>query len=325
MFVAKAKGLYTDANLEVDLRSPHIDEYKKTPASLVEQGEALLAVTPSESVISYHLRPSAAPKPCLKAVAALLQEDDSAIVTKASSGIDRPSKLDGKKYASYAARFEGRIVQKMIQNDGGKGDYQEIADPMLDLWQEVLDGKADATWVFMNWEGSVARSKGIELNVFKLGDYAIPYGYSPVLVAHPDALSSPNQSDAIRRFLTATADGYKYAASHPEAAAKMMYDIVSEEYPDFAPNIDPTVLKDSVATVATLAVSNNVWGKMELQRWNTFLDWLSDAGLLTQHVQSRTIDGDTFVSLDDLRQGNAGALIPRSDIDARNLFTNDFL
>ena len=39
----------------------------------------------------------------------------SAVVTLKSSGLDRPAKLDNTVYASYAARYEGRIVQKMIQ------------------------------------------------------------------------------------------------------------------------------------------------------------------------------------------------------------------
>ena len=40
----------------------------------------------------------------LQAVAAVLQQDQSAIVTLASSSISRPSQLDDKVYASYGAR-----------------------------------------------------------------------------------------------------------------------------------------------------------------------------------------------------------------------------
>ncbi len=49
-------------------------------------------------------------------------------------------------------------------------------------------GTADATWIFQAWEGVQARRAGVELNSFALGDYNIQYGYSPVLVAHPDTL-----------------------------------------------------------------------------------------------------------------------------------------
>lgn len=45
-----------------------------------------------------------------QAVAALLQTDTSAVVTLKSSGIDRPSKLDGKRYASYGARYHAVTV-----------------------------------------------------------------------------------------------------------------------------------------------------------------------------------------------------------------------
>ena len=39
----------------------------------------------------------------------------------------------------------------------------------------LLEGKADATWVFMNWEGILAKMKGVELNAFYLQDFDIPY------------------------------------------------------------------------------------------------------------------------------------------------------
>ncbi len=40
----------------------------------------------------------------MQAVAALLAEDTSAIVTLNSSGLDSPKSLDGRTYASYGAR-----------------------------------------------------------------------------------------------------------------------------------------------------------------------------------------------------------------------------
>jgi NitT/TauT family transport system substrate-binding protein len=90
-----------------------------------------------ESVISYHTWPDGA-KPKVVAVAACLQSSTSAVVTLASSGITRPAQLDGKTYASYGARFEGRIVQQMIVNDGGKGDFKESVPPMLGIWNTLL-------------------------------------------------------------------------------------------------------------------------------------------------------------------------------------------
>jgi len=64
---------------------------------------------------------------------------------------------------------------------------------------------------------------------------------------------------------------------------------------------------------------------MEANRWDRFLDWLDDKGLLTSAMPSRTPVEGISASLDDLRRGNAGERIPRSSINAADLFTNDFL
>jgi ABC-type nitrate/sulfonate/bicarbonate transport system substrate-binding protein len=323
-YVAKAKGMYSAAGLDVTLISPHSDNYIATPASRVESGEALLAITPSETVISFNTRPASMPKPAIKAVATLLQRDDSAIVTLKSSGIDSPKKLDGKRYASYGARYEGRIVQQMIKADGGTGDYQELALPMLGLWETVLKKEADATWVFMGWEGVEAKLKGVELNVFKLGDYGIPYGYSPVVVAHPDAISS--KKEELAKVLTATAEGYAFVVTNPEEAAEIMAQAVAEQHPDLTEPIDLKVLKGSVAVVAG-ACQNAAekWGHMETDRWNAFLDWLSSNNLLTTKVQTRGDAGADTTSLDGLRSGDVGDVVPRESVNAENLYTNEFL
>ena len=51
-----------------------------------------------------------------------------------------------------------------------------------------VQGKADATWVFMGWEGIDAQRKGVALNAFSLEHFSIPYGYSPVLITSQEVL-----------------------------------------------------------------------------------------------------------------------------------------
>jgi NitT/TauT family transport system substrate-binding protein len=73
-YVAKARGWYADAGLDVQLLSPHVDGYKETPAAKLTSGKATFALTPSETVISFHTN---APKPKLVAIAAALQTSAS--------------------------------------------------------------------------------------------------------------------------------------------------------------------------------------------------------------------------------------------------------
>jgi ABC-type nitrate/sulfonate/bicarbonate transport system substrate-binding protein len=100
-YVAKAKGWYADAGIDVHFLSPHEDGYKETPASKLATGKATFALTPSETIVSCHTQA----KPKIVAIAATLQTSASAVVALKASGIERPSQLDGKRYASYAARW----------------------------------------------------------------------------------------------------------------------------------------------------------------------------------------------------------------------------
>lgn len=61
------------------------------------------------------------------AVAALLQDPQlSAIVTLKSSGIERPAQLDGKRYASYAARCVNNTWLPRVL-----GGFEGLCRPLL--------------------------------------------------------------------------------------------------------------------------------------------------------------------------------------------------
>mmetsp|Transcript_19011 Transcript_19011/g.57443 ORF Transcript_19011/g.57443 Transcript_19011/m.57443 type:complete len:344 (+) Transcript_19011:176-1207(+) len=320
-YVAREKGWYKEAGLDVTLTIPDA-EYSATPASKVALGEAHFAVTPSETVVSYATQPDGASKPRIKAVASLLQRDPSAIVTLKKSGVARPRDLDGKVYASYGARYEGRIVQQLIKADGGSGDYQERALPMLGIWSTLLEGKADATWVFANIEGVAAQQKGVELNVFHLGDYNIPYGYSPVLVASEDYLRE--QSEVAKKLVSATARGYEWAAANGDEAADLLVAAGNRDNPSLTEPLESGLIRASTAATAPLLLDGGKWGRMDEGRWDEFLDWLSEYGLLTTSMQSRSAPSGDSKTLDELRAGNAGDSIDRSTVEASALFTNDF-
>ena len=294
-YVAAAEGYYADRGLDVSIRSPAADDYEKTPAKRVATGDATLAIGPSESVISYSTHPE---YPSLTAVAAVCQSDLSAIVSLAESGVDRPADLDGGRYASYDARFEDHIVAQMIKNDGGDGEFESITPPKLGIWNTLLDGDADATWVFTPWEGLLAERDGIELNAFGLDEYDVPYGYTPVLLARPETIEGDD--DCLADFLAATAEGYRFAAETPEAAADLLRAEATGMDAD-----DPEFLRESQRRVSEAYLTDDgAWGVMEATRWEAFVDWLAAEGILT------TLDDEP---------------IPANELPPEKLFTNDLL
>eukprot|EP00854_Cymbomonas_tetramitiformis_P029918 gene29918-37339_t len=163
-YVAKAKGYYQANGLKVRILGANEEDYRgsyseggdgesyATPCGKVAAKTATFALNSPEGIIGWNSPPPGTNRPGLKAVAAVLQSQTSAIVTLSKSDIPRPAELDGKVYASYAARYESRIVQQMIKNDGGKGEFSEITPPMLGIWNTLVNGEANATWVFLGWE-----------------------------------------------------------------------------------------------------------------------------------------------------------------------------
>ncbi|MBP1922605.1 NitT/TauT family transport system substrate-binding protein [Halorubrum alkaliphilum] len=294
-YVAAAEGYYADRGLDVSIRSPAADDYDQTPAKRVATGGATLAIGPSETVISYSTHPEF---PSLTAVAAVCQTDLSAIVSLADGDVDRPADLDGGRYASYDARFEDHIVARMIENDGGSGEFESITPPKLGIWNTLLEGDADATWVFTPWEGLLAERDGIELNAFGLDEYDVPYGYTPVLLARPETIEADD--DRLADFLDATAEGYRFAAENPEAAADLLRAEATGMDAD-----DSEFLRESQRRVSEAYLTDDgAWGPMETERWSAFVDWLAEEGILT------TLDGEP---------------IPADELPPESLFTNDLL
>lgn len=294
-YVAREKGYYAEEGVEVAIRSPADDAYETTPANRVATGEATLAIGPSESVISYHTHPE---YPSLTAVAAVCQTDRSAIVTLADDSIDRPAQLDGRRYASYDARFEDDIVRQLIRNDGGDGDVEIVTPPKLGIWNTVLDGDADATWVFMPWEGLLAERDGVDLTPFYLDEYDIPYGYTPVLLARPDTIA--DDAERLEGFLTASARGYRFAAENLAEAATILREAATGMDAD-----DPDFLERSQHELAeAYLTADGEWGRMTTARWDRFVTWLADRGILT---------------------GVDGTPIPAEDLPAEELYTNERL
>lgn len=277
-FVADKLGFYTTENITLKILHPGNDDYAITPAKKLELQQVDFAIAPTESVISLNTKPI---KVKAKAVAALLQQDISAIVTLKNSGIKSPCELDGKIYASYRARYEDGIVRKMIMNDGGYGKINITYPEKLGIWNTLLNGDASATWIFMNWEGIEAEIKNIPLNIFKLSDYNIPYSYSPVIMALENAIEA--NKEKYKAFLRATKKGFIYAMANPAEAAKILSANIAENEKS---NID--ILKSQLYTNKYYG-NQYTWGKMYLGIIQKFIDWLVNNNLEDTNINATTI------------------------------------
>ncbi|RSK43384.1 ABC transporter substrate-binding protein [Hymenobacter perfusus] len=271
--VAQELGWYAQHGLEVELLTPEADNYALTPAKKVELGQADFALCPLESIISYRIK--AQPFDAI-AVAALLTADLSSIVTLKRPDIQSPKDLAGKIYASYQARYEDQIVAKMLENDGATGPLTITYPEKLGIWNTLLQQQADATWIFDNWEGVQARQQGVELTSFRLAEYGIPYGYSPVIMASEKRVLENGK--AYRTFLRVSRQGFLHAKDHPEEAVALLQKLVP------AADRNPGFLLESQQYTAEYYGSGPGWGHMSPAKVQRYLDWLAEHGLETRKL-----------------------------------------
>lgn len=275
LYLAKEQGFYKKHGLDVELLTPDAG-YSKTPARRLQAGEVDLAICPSESCIAYNENE----KMRLQAIYAILQKDASAIASINTTSMRELGQ--GKSYGSYNARYEDQIVAAMVAKDGGSPDSLQIerSEGKLSMFEAVKTGRTDATWIFLPWEGVEAEMEGVHANYFKLADYDIPYGYSPVIARNAGA--SPTDA-TLKAFVAATREGYEHAMKHTDDAVEVLYDIVS-------PARSREFLQKSQASINEYYTDGQKPGYMHLPNWTTWLLWLEDQKLLTGSASVKVED-----------------------------------
>ena len=263
-FVAKEKGFYKENDLKVEFLTPDLDDYLITPAKKVEMNMSDFGLCPTESLISFRTKKNPF---ILKGLMTIFQEDVSAIATVESNNILRPKHLDGRSYASYKARYEDKIVKKMIINDGGIGNLKIFYPKRLGIWNTLIENKYDSTWIFINWEGVEASKKNIDLELFKMSDFGIPYSYSPILFSSSDYIN--NNSNTVKKFIESSRKGYTYCYENMDEAVSILN--------KFVPITDKGIdliecLKISIDHFG----SKENFGKIDLKKIDIFLKWLKD-------------------------------------------------
>ena len=274
----KRKKFFEENGTTLELISPDTDNYSMTPGKRLAIQQVDFAIAPFETVISLNNKVN--PINAI-AVYAILQKDLSCIATLKSSGITRSADLAGKKYASYAARYEDKIVQEMIKEDGSLNEVNCIYPEKLGIWNTLLTREADATWIFDNWEGVEATTQGIELNKFRLGDYRIPYGYSPIIIARKEDVDQNNQK--YRAVINAIKKGYKYVIDHQEEAAAILSSYVTDN------DRQRINLAETIKQTAPYFGDASAFGYMKKERVDAFLQWLVDKDLESGQILNQEL------------------------------------
>lgn len=290
IYVAQQKGWYAAQGINLQLL-PYSDA--NTPDTLVATGQADFGISFEESVVTDRVD-----KLPVRSVAAVLQTNTSALATLKSSGLDRPAKLAGKRYAGFGTTYEEPVIQTMLKTDGATDPTFKLITANLSGYQALVANQADFLWIYLGWEGVQARLDGVELNTFLLKDFGVPDYYTPVIIANERFLA--DHGDVARRFLAATAQGYEFGVTNPrEAADLLIAGAPAGMFPD------PALPRESQATLAPFYKGDQPhWGLQKADYWSNFPHFIAATGLL---------------------KDSTGTVVKPEDIDYTALYTNDYL
>ncbi|KPH09309.1 ABC transporter substrate-binding protein [Rhizobium acidisoli] len=211
IYVAKAKGFYAAAGLDVDIL-PYADT---SAGTLVSNGVADFGISSEIEAITQR-----AGGGDVKMVYGVVQTETARLIFKGGrDDIKSPRDLDGKTYGGFGGTWESALISAMIRNDGGKGEVKTVT--LGTSAYEALDnGSIDFTLEIYTWEGVAAELENRKIARFHYSDYGIPDEQTTVIVSS-DTYLSANRDNA-RAFIQATRKGYAYSVDHPDEACALL-------------------------------------------------------------------------------------------------------
>lgn len=271
LYVAKDKGYYAEEGLDVNIIQPS------------EGGSAdLIAANQGEFGISYqeqvtYARTADNPLP-VKAIAAIIQHNTSGFASPEEKGIKSPKDFEDKRYGGWGSPIEEAMLKGLMEKVGADFSKVQMVDIGAADFFSATQKEVDFTWIYYGWDGVAAEIRNIPINFIRLQDIepALDF-YTPVIIANEELIN--RDPDLARKFLKATAKGYKFAVENPEEAVESLL--------KFAPEIDRDLAIASQKYLAGEYIADAPrWGEMKLEIWEVYGDWMYKNGLLNKELDA---------------------------------------
>lgn len=266
LFVARDKGFYADAGLDVEIL-PYTDT---SAGTLVANHVADFGVAGSIGLFT-----QCAAGADLKAVYAVVQKETGRLVFNADrADIQRPKDLDGKVYGGFGSNWENALIGTLIRNDGGKGTFETVTLG-TSAYEALANGKVDFTLEVYTWEGVQAELEGRRQRAFRYADYGVPDEHT-TFIASSDAYLSQHP-DKAAAFVQATRRGYAFAVENRREAAAMLVGANKDMPADLA------LIEASLKALVDghyLARPDGTVGDIDKAKTEAIGDFLFSAGIL---------------------------------------------
>ena len=214
-YVAKSKGYYKDAGIDIEILPGGSDII---PEQQVSNGVANIGVTWVSSLMKYQSKGWG-----LVQVGQIFQKSAMLLVSKASTGINSPADLKGKKVGSWFGGNEYEIYA-LLEANGLKKDTDLKMVQQDYTMNQLLKNEIDASSAMTYNEYGLLLESGLkesDLHVLNMNDAGVAM-LEDCLFVNSDWIAK--NEDLYVRFLKASIKGWAEACADPAAAGKIVYE-----------------------------------------------------------------------------------------------------
>ncbi|SOC37608.1 putative hydroxymethylpyrimidine transport system substrate-binding protein [Rhizobium subbaraonis] len=259
MVIAREKGFFADAGLDVELVPP------ADPSSvprLVSAGQADIGVHYQPSLYLDH----AEGLPLVR-FGTLVETPLNTVTVLADGPIRSLKDLKGKKVGFSVSGFEDVMLRRMLASEGLSDKDVELINVNFSLSPSLIGGRVDATiGGFRNFELTQMRLEGHEGRSFFPEEHGVPVYDELVFVTRTDLVAD----DRLPRFLEAVEEASIFLTNHPQEA----WQLFIKAYPDLDDALNRQAFTDTLPRFAKRPAA------LDRGRYERFGAFLKDGGLI---------------------------------------------
>jgi putative hydroxymethylpyrimidine transport system substrate-binding protein len=274
IYTALERGYFEDAGLDV---RPQVPSDPAAPIKQVAAGRVDLAISYEPEVLLAQDQGLD-----VVAVAALVQEPLTSLISTGDAGIEDVADLEGKTIATAGIPYQDTFLDAILAREDLDRDDVSVVDVGLNLLPAVISGRADAMLGgFRNIEGVDLELRGEEPHVTPVDELGIPTYDELVLVASRKRLEE--DPEEIRLFIAALERGTRLAARDPDLAT----DAVLEAGEGLDPRLTAAEIDSTLPLL--LPPKGEEFGYMDPEEWEKFAGFMADEGAVAARYSAADV------------------------------------
>lgn len=258
-YVAKEKGYYNDAGLDVDIK-----EFNSN-SNVVEDvmtKDATYGVGKSSLIIDKFNGND------LVLLSSIYQASPLVLISLKDSNIKTPKDLVNKKIMITDDAISSASINSMIISQGIKLDDIIIQKHSFDI-NDLINKKTDAMACFLSNEPYFLEKQNIQYNVLNPNDYNFDFYEGILYTSQKELLNNPSR---VQNFNKASLKGWEYAFNNIDETAKLIY----EKYNTQNKSLDSLIYEGKILKELS-KIEKGIFGEIdsktidEIKRFYSFL------------------------------------------------------